>query len=228
MMFGYILLGITLLSVITFLNSNKGKGIIGEWRVSKVLKGLANDLGGLELHDFMFEDDKSSSQIDNMLITQKALYVLEVKNYKGYIFGSEENLNWTVTLKHVNRKKSKSGKVYKKTNISKHKFYNPLKQNKTHINKIKNLTNIIDNVPIINIVVFGKNSVIKDVTSSNEVYVLHHCEIKKTIIAIEAQLGNSISSEMQIDIVDTLYDINILDKKRRKAHVKNLENKYSK
>ncbi|MBU1019757.1 MAG: NERD domain-containing protein, partial [Firmicutes bacterium] len=131
-MFPYILLLVVLLLLISYVNSPNGKGMIGEWRVNKILKKQAIRYGGIELSNFMFEDDKSSSQIDNMLLTQKALYVIEVKNYNGHIFGNEENMNWTVTVKHVNKKKSRSGKVYKKTNISKHQFYNPLKQNRTH------------------------------------------------------------------------------------------------
>lgn len=208
------------------MNSPKGKGMIGEWRIGKILKKLSLKLGGIEFHDFMFEDDKSSSQIDNMLLTQKALYVIEVKNYKGHIFGSEEQLNWTMTIKHVNKRKSKNGKVYKKTTITKHQFYNPLKQNKTHINKIKNLTNIHDEIPVINIVVFGKQALIRDITHSNTVYVLHQSELRKTIESIELQLPNIIPPENQVEIVDTLFDINIIDKSRRKQHVKNLQEKY--
>lgn len=224
----YLIPLIIIIGISLFLKSNKGKGIIGEWRVNKVLKSLAKKHGGLELHDFMFKDNRSSSQIDNMLLTQKALYVLEVKNYRGHIFGNESQLNWTVTVKHINKRKSKSGKIYKKINISKFQFYNPLKQNQTHINKIKNLTDIQDKLPIINIVVFGKNSVIRDVTSSNSVYVLHHREIKKTINNIEYTLINTINNETQIDIIDELYAINIVDKKIRKDHVKKLKQKYSK
>ena len=33
----------------------------------------------LQFRDFMFEDNRSSSQVDNMLLTQKALYVIEIK-----------------------------------------------------------------------------------------------------------------------------------------------------
>ena len=115
---------------------------------------------------------------------------------------------------------------FKKTTITKHQFYNPLKQNKTHINKIKNLTNIHDEIPVINIVVFGKQALIRDITHSNTVYVLHQSELRKTIESIELQLPNIIPPENQVEIVDTLFDINIIDKSRRKQHVKNLQEKY--
>ena len=120
------------------------------------------------------------------------LYVVEVKNYKGMIFGNEENLNWTVTVKHVNKKKGRNGKVYKKTNISKHKFYNPIIQNKTHINKIKNLTNIHDDIPVYNIVVFGKNSIIRDVTLTGTAMVVHQSKLKMLITALENNVNLSL------------------------------------
>ena len=222
-----ILLGIAFI-IILFFQSNKGKGIIGEWRVNRVLKKMALKVGGLELTDLMFEDYRSSSQIDNMLLTQKALYVVEVKNYKGMIFGNEENLNWTVTVKHVNKKKGRNGKVYKKTNISKHKFYNPIIQNKTHINKLKNLTNIHDDIPVYNIVVFGKNSIIRDITLTGTAMVVHQSKLKMLITALENNVDNEISSEKQSEIIDVLFDINIKDKKRRRKHVKDLKKKYKK
>ena len=218
-----------LVLVILYITSNPNyKGWVGEKQVEKVLKDCALKYGGLEFRDFMFEDDKSSSQLDNMLLTQKALYVIEVKNYNGHIFGSEENLNWTVTVKHVNKKRSKSGKTYKKTSISKHKFYNPLKQNKTHINKIKNLTNISNEIPVFNIVLFGKKAYLRDVTHSSSVYVVHYSELKGLINKLEEGIETQIDLEVQSDFVDVIYDINIVDKKRRKGHVKNLKEKYKK
>lgn len=221
----YIVVAISI-GLVLFLQSPKGKGIVGEWRVNKVLKKSAEKYGGIELSDFMFEDNRSSSQIDNMLLTNKALYVIEVKNYKGHIFGTEEQVNWTVTVKHVNKKRSKSGKVYKKTNISKHQFYNPLKQNKTHINKIKNLTDIHDYLPVLNIVVFGKNATIRNVKHSPSTYVLHQSEIKRFIDKKEKEFVKTIKTDLLTDITDKLFDINIIDRKRRKKHVADLKRKH--
>jgi hypothetical protein len=133
-----------------------------------------------------------------------------------------------MTIKHVNTKKSKSGKVYKKTNITKHQFYNPIKQNKTHINKIKNLTDIHDDIPVVNIVVFGKNSSIRDVKHSEHVFVLHQTELRKVIKTLDDTFTSYMSNERQIEIFDTLNYVNIVDKKRRKQHVKDLKVKHGK
>jgi hypothetical protein len=224
----YILPVVIIVIIALFVKTPKFKGIIGERRVKKILKKCALNFGGVELSDFMIKDERSSSQIDNMLLTQKALYVIEVKNYQGYIFGNEISDEWTVTIKHINSKKTKSGKTYNKVHISKHKFYNPIKQNKTHINKIKNLTGILSVLPVYNIVVFGKRAVIKNVEHSKESYVLHQNELFRFVQEKEKILTYEIDTNVQIDIIDELYSINIIDKKMRREHVKNIKNKYNK
>jgi len=225
-MFLFLIPFLFLIIAIWFLGTPTFKGFIGEYRVHKILKQIALKLGGLEFRDLMFEDDKSSSQIDNMLITQKALYVVEVKNYKGMIFGTPKNKDWTVTVKHVNRKKSRSGKTYYRTHISKHKFYNPIKQNKTHINKILNLTNIGDCIPIINIVVFGKRAILKDVTPTPDAYVITQRVLRNLILSIEESISAKITFDLLIDHIDSIYEINILDRSRRKRHVSNLKRRF--
>jgi hypothetical protein len=217
-----------LVFLIAFLQSNKFKGMYGEYGVNKILKKIALKTGGLEMHDFMVEDSRSSSQIDHMLLTQKALYVIETKNYKGMIFGSLTQQNWTMTVKHVNKKKSKSGKVYKRTNISKHSFYNPVKQNQTHINKLNALTDISKTIPVYNIVVFCKRATLNAQIASDNTYVINSKELLSTIDSIESSLDSTLTLNQHIDFVDTLFDINITDKKARKAHVKNIKLQHNK
>lgn len=200
------------------------KGRIGEKRVDKQLKKCAIKYGGVEMTDLMFEDDRSTSQIDNLLLTQKALYVVEVKNYNGHIYGNQLNHNWTMTVKRVNTKRSKSGKKYRKTHISKHTFYNPLRQNQTHINKIKKI--IPSDIPIVNIVVFGNKAVLKDVTHNKDVYVVNTKKVSKLIAQLEEEFNTCYDLSDQVDIIETFNSFNITDKKERKAHTKRLKKKY--
>lgn len=55
------------------------------------------------------------TEIDQLLITSYGIFVLEVKNYRGWIFGTPERPNWTV--QHFRRK---------------HQFMNPIHQNAKH------------------------------------------------------------------------------------------------
>lgn len=227
MVWFYIIIGTILFLITAYFNTPNGKGLLEEFKINSVLKKIAKKVGGVEIRDLMLEDNRSSSQIDNLLLTQKALYVIEAKNYGGMIFGSEDNLNWTVTVKHVNKKTSKSGKVYKKTHISKHKFYNPIKQNTTHINKIKNLLTFNNDFPIYNIVVFGNRAYLKDITHSNSSLVINRSKLYKTIINLEKEIEINEENNQQ-DIFDDLLFFNITDKKQRKDHVSNIKTKYKK
>lgn len=60
---------------------------------------------------------EKTSEIDLLMIHEKGIFVFESKNYSGWIFGSAEQLNWTQSLQ----------------NGEKNKFYNPIRQNRTHI-----------------------------------------------------------------------------------------------
>lgn len=69
------------------------------------------------LRDMYIPYRRETRQIDVLLLTQFGIYVIESKNYSGWIFGSENSKIWTQSLnKH-----------------SRYKFYNPIWQNKSHI-----------------------------------------------------------------------------------------------
>ncbi len=60
---------------------------------------------------------EKTAEIDLIMIHEKGIYVFESKNYSGWIFGDENQLNWVQSL----------------PNGEKSKFYNPIRQNQTHI-----------------------------------------------------------------------------------------------
>lgn len=66
-----------------------------------------------------------STQIDHIIVSIYGIFVIETKNYKGWIFGSENQAQWTQAF----------------PNGSKFKFQNPLRQNYLHI---KTLSELLD------------------------------------------------------------------------------------
>lgn len=62
-----------------------------------------------------------SSEIDYIIVGPKGVFVLEVKNYKGQIFGKEPDYNW------------KQYKTTQKGFVCRNDFYNPVKQVSTHV-----------------------------------------------------------------------------------------------
>ena len=49
-------------------------------------------------HDVILPSRNGTSQIDHIVVCQYGLFIVETKNLKGWIFGSEGNPKWTQSL----------------------------------------------------------------------------------------------------------------------------------
>jgi hypothetical protein len=115
-------------------------------------------------------DHNGSSQIDHLVVSKFGIFVIESKDYKGWIFGNKDQDNWTQSLP--------GGK-------NKFQFQNPLRQNWSHIMSLKLLMpNIPDNA-FQSIVVFTdscefKTEPIDNVVHSEELVgiIQKHAETK--------------------------------------------------
>ncbi len=111
-------------------------GEIGEKRVAKIL-GDSIDGEKQVFNDYKFLSAGKSVQVDHIYINKNGIFVIETKNYSGAIFGTEEQQEWTQVLACGNVK---------------NKFYNPIKQNKSHIYKLSKF--LPKDIDIISVVVF--------------------------------------------------------------------------
>lgn len=122
----------------------KTKGYLGERKVRRVLKGLSRR-GGRSKNDILVPGARGTSQIDHLLITRHGLFVIETKNYSGFIQGSERENMW--------RQYFPDGKGAPRD------FYNPILQNKGHICALRALFPEYKNIPMHSIVLFpGRTS----------------------------------------------------------------------
>lgn len=97
------------------------------------------------------ETPDGTTQIDHIVISRNGIFVIETKNYKGWIFGNEKQKQWTQSL-------------YRR----KFKFQNPIHQNYKHVKAVQSLLGIRQNL-IHSIVVFVGNSQFKTVMPYNVV-----------------------------------------------------------
>ncbi|MBF0659277.1 NERD domain-containing protein [Psychrobacter sp. NG25] len=100
------------------------KGFLGETVINvamwlKLEKNVYHRLNGITLP----RANGGSTQIDHIIVSVYGIFVIETKNYKGWIYGSEKQKQWT--------------KVF--PNGSKFKFQNPLHQNYLHIKTLADL-----------------------------------------------------------------------------------------
>lgn len=105
-----ILLLILLASILLFgLFQNQISGVIGEQKVATILS-LLNNANYKVINNFVLNINGRTSQIDHLVISDFGIFVIETKNYKGWIMGSEHAEYWTQVL-------------YKR----KEKLYNPIR-----------------------------------------------------------------------------------------------------
>ncbi len=103
------------------------KGERGEQKVSRIVdRACANTAATPIKNLYLTWPDGRTAQIDELIIAGTGIYVIEVKNYKGWIFGNENNQYWTQVLSTGIRGKS-----------IKNRLYNPIRQNNSHIYCIK-------------------------------------------------------------------------------------------
>jgi len=139
------LLFFLLVVIFSFLSKTSSyKGQVGERKVRNKIESLISSNNEYySLHDLTLPTPDGTTQIDHVLISTYGIFVIETKNYKGWIFGSENQKQWTQTL-------------YKK----KYRFQNPLRQNYKHIKAVQNLLNV-NMKSIISVVVFVGDSKFK-------------------------------------------------------------------
>ena len=100
------------------------KGFLGETVINvamwlKLEKDVYHRLNGITLP----RANGGSTQIDHIIVSVYGIFVIETKNYKGWIYGSEKQRQWTQAF----------------PNGSKFKFQNPLRQNYLHIKTLADL-----------------------------------------------------------------------------------------
>ena len=158
----YIALGfIALTSIVFKLYFPNIKGYIGEQRINKLLRKLGDDYKVftdvyVKLHN------GETTQIDHVVLSTFGIFVIETKNYAGWIFGSEKQKNWTQV-------------IYK----NKSSFYNPILQNKKHIRGLKEFLNLDENFH--SIIVFSNEVTFKFKEDFIEAEVVKNKQLLKTI-----------------------------------------------
>ena len=101
----------------------KNKGQFGEYATEFALSNYNID-GNFFIFQNLYVPYKNfSCEIDILMLHEKGIFVFESKNYSGWIFGTLNQQHWTQTFK--------SGQKFQ--------FYNPIKQNNTHIKALSTL-----------------------------------------------------------------------------------------
>lgn len=109
-----------LLVLATLFRSAWFKGVVGEFMVNLTAKLFLDSKTYHLIKNVTLPTEEGTTQIDHIIVSPYGVFVVETKNMKGWIFGSEKQKSWTQ-------------KIYKYTQ----KFQNPLHQNYKHVKTLE-------------------------------------------------------------------------------------------
>jgi restriction system protein len=97
-----------------------GKGCVGELLVRLLAWFMLDKKTYRRVHSVILPTPDGTTQIDHVFVSRFGVFVLETKNMQGWIFGGENQRQWTQ-------------KIYKQS----FKFQNPLRQNFKHVKALE-------------------------------------------------------------------------------------------
>ena len=128
------------------------KGFWGEYQLyKKLIKVFGEDK--LLTNIYLPSKNIDNTEIDVLGVHDGIIYCYEVKNYGGYIYGRQNDREWTQVLKFR----------------TKNKFYNPLRQNYAHTKALEEYLEI-DEKDIIPMVVFSNRANLSNVNTDTKIY----------------------------------------------------------
>ena len=151
-----------------------------------------------------------TTEIDLLFITKKGIFVIESKNYSGWIFGAEKDRYWTASLP--------SGE--------KNRFFNPILQNKGHIVHLKEYLN--RDIPYYSIVVFSNRCELKKITLlSDDAVVIKRDDIIRTVKKICDESPDILTDEDIDNICSRLSDNTNVGDEIKQKHIEDIERRYN-
>lgn len=118
----YLILLFLVLFVTATLKSAWFKGVMGELFVKFLAKLFLSKAKYHAVHDITLPTSCGTTQIDHVYVSRYGVFVVETKNMKGWIYGSEKQSFWTQ-------------KMFKKS----FRFQNPIMQNYKHVKELADL-----------------------------------------------------------------------------------------
>ena len=209
-----ILVGLALLYISAFIpKPYKDKGEYGEYLIENDLKKIKWIYGRNLRNLYVPKTSDEASEIDVVYICTKGVFVIESKNYSGWIFGNKYDSYWTATL----------------SNKTKNKFYNPIKQNANHM---KYLQMYIERyfpdkaVPLYPLVVFSTRCELKNIKTTDQEPVIQRDMLIRTISRTLMDKDEILTKNEVDKLYEELYILTCADEEFKQSHVKNIDEKY--
>ncbi|MEK5443425.1 NERD domain-containing protein [Fredinandcohnia sp. FSL W7-1320] len=191
-------------AILFILGIPKVKGFLGEASVRLYLNKLDKEKYQVFNDVLIPLKNRKSSQIDHVVVSPYGIFVIETKNYKGWIYGDSKSKYWTQV-------------IYKR----KEKLYNPIWQNYGHIKALQEYLGMENEEPYHSIISFSNRATLKKIeTNSSNVSVVYSSRLVGTILE-HKQVHLSAGETKKI--VNKLEKTLNADGDKKKQHVKNIK-----
>ena len=186
----WILIFMAVISVVFY---KKIVGMAGEFWVKQELSKLDKHIYFV-VNDVTIKANNSTHQIDHIVVSKYGIFVIETKQYNGYIYGNEYDKKWVQNKKYY--------------------INNPVHQNFGHVKILEKVLGLPEN-KFIPIVCIPSNAKI-NVKSKNRIARLNNLN---TIILS----NNTVIIENPDILYKKILSLNITDSKIIKQHIENVK-----
>ncbi len=188
----------------------KDTGEFGEYASEYVLNNMAlTNLSYIRtVHNVYLEINGFTTEIDVLALTEKGIFVLESKNYGGWIFGSTDSKQWMQMFK----------------NGEKNQFYSPIKQNESHVKKLAVYLGIESNM-LFSLIVFSDRCELKKIPPDTEhIKVIQRNQLL-WVMKRELKNGQTLFTKEQIDAMyDKLMPLTQKTVEEKQQHIEEVKN----
>ena len=183
------------------------KGKYGELLIYDELRPLEGKGARFIFNAYLPKDEDNTSEVDVIVISKSGLFVIESKNYSGWIFGDANRKMWTQTLQ--------SGE--------KNQFYNPIWQNQSHCKYLASFLNI-DDSKIISYIVFSNRCEFKKVPDNTSTYrIIHRKHLPHYVEEDMERRENQFTLEEVNIIFNKLFPLTQVSDDIKQEHINNIK-----
>ncbi len=136
----------------------------GEALVSRVVRGSFHSPDFHLLNHVTLKDERGTTQIDHILVSRFGVFVIETKNYSGWIFGNATQATWTQVLFY-----------------QRFKFQNPIHQNFRHVRAVQSLLDFLPPNAVKSLVVFAGQAEFKSDVPAGVIYISNLIEYLQSV-----------------------------------------------
>mgnify|MGYP000182789796 CR=1 FL=1 len=182
-------------------------GAVGEFYTYEKLENLPGH-HHLITNLYLPKKRGGTTEVDLVFICESGIYVIESKNYSGWIFGNEKGRYWTQVLNKNHKER----------------FFNPIMQNTGHITALKDVLELDDSY-FRSVIVFSERCQLKKIEmESDDILVIKRDQLAR-LMKEECLHGDKCLSKSEVDAIfyRKLLPYSHADQEKKDEHIRGIK-----